>query len=248
MTAVYSILIAMAVVILLLGIVVVGLLRNHAEVLRRLDRLGVRLDDADRPDHQHDSTLALRSGPTTNGSASVSDLVGVTPEGEPATVSSSIGDDPLLLAFLSTSCTSCTNFWERFEAPASLIGRTRFRVAVVTLGPEEESPTRAIGLRRGTADVLMSSSAWSDYAVPGAPYFVVIDPRAGEVIGEGTAATFPALEEFLLDASNDREWDRARARDRTDADREMMIDHDLREAGISPNDPRLYHSPGEIDD
>ena len=246
MTAVYSIVIALSLAIIFLGVLVVGLLRSHAEVLKRLDRLGVRLDDPEL--HQHETTLAVRALTSDSvDSGEYKDVVGTTPEGDTVSVSPGLGEDPTLLAFLSTSCSSCTNFWEGFDAPVSVIGRTRFRVAVVTLGPDEESPTRAAGLRRGSVDVLMSSQAWDDYSVPGAPYFVLVAPAGGGVIGEGTASTFAALEEFLTDAGNDQDWDRSRSRDRTDADRERMVDRDLRSAGLEPNDPRLYHSPGDID-
>lgn len=245
MTAVYSIVIALSLVIMFLGVLVVGLLRSHAEVLKRLDRLGVRLDDPEL--HQHETTLAVRAAVSGSVDSVSQDVVGTTPEGDTVSVSPGLGEDPTLLAFLSTNCSSCTNFWEGFDAPVSVIGRTRFRVAVVTLGPDEESPTRAAGLRRGSVDVLMSSQAWDDYSVPGAPYFVLVAPDGGGVVGEGTASTFAALEEFLTDAGNDRDWDRSRLRDRTDADREKMVDRDLRSAGLEPNDPRLYHEPGDVD-
>jgi hypothetical protein len=93
----------------------------------------------------------------------------------------------------------------------------------------------------------MSSQAWEEYEVPGAPYFVVTDPELG-VVGEGSAETFEALLTFLHDSSNDRSWDQRFSDAESGPDRADRIDRDLRDAGIHPGDPRLHHNPGEIDD
>jgi hypothetical protein len=128
-------------------------------------------------------------------------------------------------------------FWEWITGPFVEVEGRRYRVIVATLGSDEESPTRASALKNGDTEVVMSSSAWADYEVPGAPYFALVDPAEGRVIGEGSAPTIDALESFLADSSGDREWDR---RDRTDRDRETVVDEELRQAGIHPGDPRLY--------
>ena len=39
----------------------------------------------------------------------------------------------------------------------------------------------------------MSTSAWADYEVPGAPFFVLVDGRRSRRIGEGIANTFPQV-------------------------------------------------------
>jgi len=244
-TGVYAIVIALGLVILFLGILVAGLLRSHAEILRKLDSLGAGVDAGDGAlGAQHQMTL----GPTRTVSRKAPDIAGINPDGEPVVVSASIGTDPLLIAFLSTTCSSCTMFWENLDRPERIFGERRHRILITTLGESEESPTRAQALTRGEADVVMSSQAWQDYEVPGAPYFVVVDPKQG-VIGEGSSSTFDALQQFLVDSTSDGRWDRGR-RDKyvADAERESRVDDELRRAGIDPGDPRLYPEPGELTD
>jgi len=238
MTGVYAVVIALAVVVVLLGILVVGLLRSHADILRRLESVGAGLDGS--PDRHGQITLTKRE------SAPVRErrVTGVTPDGDPLVASLSTGSDPTLVAFLSTTCSTCTPFWEGFESSLMHFGGHRHRVMVVTMGESEESPSRAQALAKPGVDVVMSSSAWSDFEVPGAPYFVLLEPATGRVIGEGSAMSFESLEEFLSDATNDRRWDLSRGVD--DHSEEGRIDADLRRAGILPGDPRLYPRRGDI--
>jgi hypothetical protein len=123
-------------------------------------------------------------------------------------------------------------------------GGHRHRVLVMTLGESEESPTRAQSLANPAVDVVMSSSGWSDFEVPGAPYFVLLEPGTSRIIGEGSAMTFESLEEFLSDATNDQKWDLDTS-NRLESE-ESRIDVELRRAGILPGDPRLYPARGDI--
>lgn len=244
MTAVWSVIIVLALAVALLGLLVVSLLRSHAEIIRRLDSLGVRLEEED-----HGTELTRVERAQTRDAAK--GIAGVTPEGEPVVVSPTVGTDPVLVAFLSTSCSSCTVFWEWIDGARLAVDDLRFRPIVVTLGAEEESPTRAQSLIHGSPDVVMSSEAWADYEVPGAPYFVLVDPGAGNVIGEGTAQSVESLQTFLVDSTGDKQWDEdQRWSDRTHQERERMVDDELRRAGIYPGDPRLYElsEPEEEDD
>jgi len=234
-TAMWSVIIALAIVVVFLSLLVVGLLRSHAEIIRRLDSLGVRLDSDEK------GTAPITLSATKATRSSVPGLAGVSPEGEPLVVSPVVGEEPVLLAFLSTTCSSCTLFWEWFTSPTVEVEGQTYRVIVATLGADEESPTRALSLKQGTVDVVMSSSSWQDYEVPGAPYFALIDPVEKVVVGEGTAPTVEALQGFLRDSTGDRAWDRSRrVVDRTDQDRERMVDEELKRAGIYPGDPSLY--------
>ncbi len=241
MTLEIGLVIALAVVVGLLGLLVVGLLRSHAEILRKLDSLGAGVE-VDGGGHSHEGQLTLSAGPR-GAEGATPDLVGVNPNGEPVAVSTSVGTEPLLVAFLSTTCSSCTVFWENLDGSERYFGGIRHRVVIATLGANEESPTRAQSMVRGQADVVMTSQGWADFEVPGAPYFAVIDPERG-IVGEGSATTYQALEEFLVDSTNDSKWDRRRAqKDRTGMERESRIDEELRAAGIEPGDPRLYPDP-----
>lgn len=242
MTGIYLTVVGLALIVGLLGMLVVGLLRTQAELIRRLDSLGIRLDD-----ENSGAPITLSRHP--ENAASPTEIVGTTASGEPVVKSLSVGTDPILVAFLSTTCNSCAEFWNAFDTDELKIHAARYRVVTVTLGPNEESPTRAKSLMKGDAEVVMSSEAWTQFEVPGAPYFAVVDPTQGSIIGEGTAGDMNALSTFLSDASGDRRWDKERTRDRTDADREQTVDEELKRAGLYPGDPRLHHGDeiGEAD-
>jgi hypothetical protein len=234
MTASFAFIIGLAVIVAFLGLLLVSLLRTQAEILRRLDSLGIRLDD-----DESSAPIALSSRSAAR--TSTSEISGVNPSGEPVVKSLQIGQDPVLVAFLSTTCTSCSEFWQAFDSDSMVFHNARYRVLVVTLGPSEESPTRANKLSMGDVDVVMSSEAWASFEVPGAPYFAVVESGTRQVIGEGSAADMSALATFLGDAAGDRRWDQSNLKDRTDADRERIIDEELNRAGLHPGDPRLYH-------
>ena len=246
---VYSALIAQSVVIVLLAVLVVGLLRSHAETLRTLDRLGAGGDPNELSPalrHSHDGGIP-QPGPELAVDRPAPDLVGVDPSGEVVAMSTSTRTGPMLLAFLSTSCSSCTPFWESFVQDRMAINDRLIRTVAVTLGPEEESPTRA-GKMSASATIIMSSQAWRDYSVPGAPYFVLIDTVTGRVLGEGSAAQPAQLASLVADSTADQAWDLERERKaRADLEREARIDTELMRAGIKPGDPQLYPAAGEID-
>ena len=78
----------------------------------------------------------------------------------------------------------------------------------------------------------MSSEAWKDYAVPGSPYFVLIE--GGAVAGEGVATTWQALSSLVTDAIEEqREAEGA-------SERHGRIDERLAAAGIGPDHPSLF--------
>jgi len=240
MTAVYAIVIGLAVSVFFLGVLVVGLLRSHADILRRLESLGAGLEGKQDHDHGSQITLTRKETAPVRGRS----IGGVTPDGEPVVLSLGAGADPTLVAFLSTTCSTCTPFWEGLQSSLMHFGGHRHRVVIVTLGESEESPTRALSLAKPEVDVVMSSAGWSDFEVPGAPYFLLLEAGTGRVIGEGSAMTFESLEEFLTDATNDQNWDLSTSRGAISE--EGRIDADLRRAGILPGDPRLYPEKGDI--
>jgi hypothetical protein len=232
-----------SVVLALLIALVVGLLRTHAEVLRRLHELGAGIyDTAPRPESRTDAAdLAGRVAdgvaaprPDTAPRTDVVDIVGVTPRGSAVSVAVG-GDDRLtLLAFLSSGCTTCGDFWRawREDEPMPLAGRGQPRIVIVTKGPENEHLSAVATLAPANASTVMSSAAWSDYSVPASPYFVLVDGHAG-VIGEGSAATFAQLRGVLERALSDRGSIDLR-------DDPNRIDAELRRAGIGPGHHSLY--------
>src|SRR5438067_2729986 len=85
---------AEGVAVILLGLLVAGLLRSHAEILRRLHELEGNAPASDLPGARE---------PTT-GSDVGHDLEGVTPRGDPIVVTVRHDGNDTLLAFLTSGC------------------------------------------------------------------------------------------------------------------------------------------------
>jgi hypothetical protein len=146
-----------------------------------------------------------------------------------------------LLAFLSSSCLSCREFWTAFAQPDLAVPGSA-RVIVVTKGAEAESPPAIRALAPPNVTTVMSSAAWVDYKVPGAPYFVLVDGEAQAVVGEGTGGTWEQVTNLFGQALTD-------AADRRGAANGVSrIDRDLRAAGIAPGHPSLWPEPTAPED
>lgn len=233
---------ALTAVVALLTLLVAGLLRSHAEILRRLHALergggqpvelpirpGVPRPPEDRPGFVSAADLA--------GRGLGDDAVSITVRGV---------RHHTLLAFLSSACATCEGFWRAlgardFALPAGV------RLVVVTQGPEHESITALRALAPPGIPLVMSSQAWVDYGVPGSPYFVFVDGAAGRVRGEGTGVSWEQVRRLLAEAIGDaavlgvagHTLDLA-----DDARREARIDAELLAAGIHPGHPSLYEPP-----
>jgi len=219
---------AETVVLVLLVVLVAGLLRSHADILRALHSLGARVGD---PDEAGSTARTSGSGarlpdPTrSRAGRRAPDLVGVTPDGE--TVGIGLGGADTLVAFLSSGCGTCAGFWQslgqgahRDIAPADVV--------VVTRDPAEESTSALLRLAPNGVRVVMSSAAWEAFSVPGSPYFVYVDGGTGAVTGEGTAARWDQLVSLCS---------QARADGRPGNNR---VDDELMAAGIYPGHPSLY--------
>jgi hypothetical protein len=234
----------LAVVVVLLGVLVAGLLRSHAEILRALHELGVGLD----PDAQPAARPVEQPRPP-RPDRRAADVAGVTPRGDAVSISVVGADHPTLLAFLTSGCSTCAGFWSAFADPRRLRVPGDARLVAVTKGPEGDSPGRLTKFAPPDVPVVMSTEAWDAYDVPVAPYFVYVDGPSGTVVGEGASATWEhlcgMLEQALADAgmaSGPRPRRRARH-----ADRVTRVDDTLRQAGIEPGDPSLYpESDGDL--
>ncbi|HEY2771171.1 MAG TPA: hypothetical protein VGI87_11400 [Solirubrobacteraceae bacterium] len=198
------------VLLVLLIVLVAGLLRSHAELLRRVGAADGDSGRASAPP----PTPRRKPGEAAPG------LIGDTPTGDPVSLSFEGGAaGPTLLAFLSTGCSTCAGFWDEFDDQALPGG---IRTVIVTKGSGREQPARVRELAPARVPVLMSSAAWGEYGVPGAPYFVLVD---GSVQGEGVATTWSALSSLVGDAI---------------ADGRAGVDETLAAAGIGPDHPSLY--------
>jgi hypothetical protein len=218
------------VLLALLVLLVAGLLRSHAEILRRLGPPSREGEDSGSGDGQ-DARLPTpaRRATTREGN----DIVGVTLEREPVKIGFGDSYPPTLLAFLTSGCTVCESFWKGLRdgrRPPELPGE--IRVVAVTKDPTHESPSRLRSLSSRGTSVVMSSAAWSDYGVPAAPYFVYLE--GARILGEGSANGWTQISSLVRDAIEDLEAARGgEARTRG-------IDRVLAASGIEPGHPSLY--------
>lgn len=272
-----AVVVLLAVVVALLGVLVIGLLRSHAEILRRLHELGAGVyDERDEPEtpgasdspgttggrrRQRNAPVELRDHPdirTREGVAEprpldtpAHDLVGTTPDGRVKAVGVVGVEHTTLLAFLSSGCGTCADFWRAFATgEADELPGYDTRLVVVTKGVEEESPAAVAQLAPTNHVTLMSSQAFADYGVPVSPYFILVDGPEGRIIGEGAAATWSQVINLMRQAASDatlapggtrRARTGRRGGGRLDGRaREARADEELLRAGITPGHPSLY--------
>jgi hypothetical protein len=226
--------IVIAVLLVVALVYIVALLRSHADILRRLAALeegaGSR---AAAPVPEPDLSPVGGGEVTTAGPIS-----GTTLRGDSVTLSFGPGSPVTLIAFLTSGCTSCAPLWAGLHQARDLASLAQ-RVAVVTHDATRESPTRLERLAPPGTDVIMSSAAWTDYAVPGSPHFVLTD-GAGGMLGRGSALSWSQLETMVADARADAR--RAADPARTTAERAERSQNALASAGIGPGHPSLYPS------
>jgi hypothetical protein len=193
------------VLLVLLVVLVAALLRSHAEILRRLGPEG---SDARRLPDPPTGTRADTAAPELAGTTLTGDAVKLAFHGTPT-----------LLAFLSSGCTSCGAFWEKLgdSRPAP-----ELHTVIVTRGADREQVAKLGRLAPDAVPVVMSSQAWEDYAVPGTPYFVLVED--GAIHGEGVATTWSALASLVGDAIEDQRG----------------LDERLAAAGVGPEHPSLF--------
>jgi len=77
-----------------------------------------------------------------------------------------------LVAFLTSSCAPCQALWAGLAAGSQTPAGTH--LAIVTPDPATESRRAIVALAPAGADVVMSSRAWFDYGVAGAPWFALV--------------------------------------------------------------------------
>ena len=219
------------VVIVLLAVLVGGLLKSHAEILRQLHALGVDEDGSV-------ATSASMTRPKTTGfeKAPSSNLIGVGTNGDPVTISLEQGRGNTLVAFLSSTCSSCQIFWSElsgnFDLPAP-----DTRTVIVTKGPDSESPSKVASLAPPGLPLVMSTDSWDTFRVPMTPYFMLVTGD-GNVAGEGAASSWSHLIGLLRQSVADASPVTMSTEDRT-----QFTDMQLGSSGIKPGDESLYQNP-----
>lgn len=235
----------LAVVNAVLAVIVVSLLRSHADILKALHDAGVRPDD-----HATFSRSSGRdSGRVPNEGTALAaialDITGESPTGDALSIS--LAASPrTLLAFLSSGCLTCQDLWTTIDSEGQpSLRKLGARLVVVGKSPSEESPAVLADLEATSAPTVLSSEAWAHFGVPVSPYFVLVDGRERRVLGEGAGRSWAQvvrlLEQALADAGE--EPTQRSTTDRrsflTGRDRERRADRALLDAGIEPGDPRL---------
>lgn len=223
------------IVILLLAVLVAGLLRSHAEILRRLHELGAG------DDHVTTVPLSPTRRPRALSTAPTEAITGVTPGGATVSVALAGSRGYTLLAFLSSGCGTCKTFWAEFATPGHNSPRDDIRTVIVTKSAMDESLSDLERLAPPDPLTVMSTEAWDHFAVPFTPYFALVDTERGAVVGDGAAAGWQQLvglvDRALGDAIELGDLHRPTSRRLSDSDEE------LRRAGIAPGDPVLYQRP-----
>ena len=260
-----ALVVALTLAVGLLGLLVAGLLRSHADILRRLHALGAGLESTGAGeaalgvgqsghDSRHDAEFGVRDGVVAprDGTTRASDITGATPVDEAVGIAVVGAPHDTLVAFLSSGCLTCAGFWSALADPRlELPGGTR--LVIVTRGEEAESPSALRELAPPGVAVVMSTQTWQAYEVPGSPYFVHVEGPTGRVLGEGTASGWPQVAQLLRQADRDgRDGAGRRRRPRVAAElagpgggahREARADAELLAAGITPGHPSLYPAP-----
>ena len=187
--------------LVLLTVLVTALVRSNVALHRRIDlleRAQARRERRDAPQAAPvpSAALPVRDGDDPDELSDVIDIEGVSPDGLPVSVSLEDSANPHLLAFLSSTCTTCIGFWERFRAGALQSVSPGTDVTVVPKDPAVEDVARVRELAAGgDLRVVLSSPAWDDYEVPASPYFLLVD--GSSIVTEGAARSWDDLIRML---------------------------------------------------
>ncbi len=235
--------VALVVMVALLGVLVAGLLRSHAEILRALHELGLREDGTFSADRDHLPPTRPGVPQPRPSSTPGTDVTGVKPDGSPRQIAVVGVEHTTLLAFMSTGCSTCGTFWAELGRRRNLeLPGHDTRLVIVTKGPEAESISRLTDLAPAQWPLVMSTSAWDRYEVPVSPYFIMVDGPSGSVVGEGSGTSWRQVQSLLTQALGDAKLYETPGRNspRDATAREESADAELRAAGIEPGDASLY--------
>jgi hypothetical protein len=178
-------LIAQTIAIGVLAMLVVGLLRAHATVLKLLHDNGMSSEEG-TPSASHQTAIRSTSTPAF-------DVAGPRLSGGAVSLSVVGAPHSTLLVFLSSGCASCQVIWKELADPELRILGRETRLIALTKDPEGENESRLKMLAPDDVVVVQSTQIWEQYQVPVTPYFVLIDGPSGAVQGEGTASSWSQM-------------------------------------------------------
>jgi hypothetical protein len=258
-----TVVIAEGVAIVLLGVLVLGLLRSHALILKALHELGAGLElEREAGTGVTTATTGGKPGPvpveletgvvqaTRKDSATAHDISGTDLDRVEQQVTVTTPGSRTLLAFLTSGCSVCQTFWDEFQGPVDVPGDGDLRIIAKGSAEESISSLRTLA---GDRDVVQSSGAWVDYDIPGSPYFVYVE--GGVVTGEGSATTWAQVRDLMAQGVADNDEARAAAGrtgpgllvgadlGRGELDSLPRMDAELLAAGVGPGDASLYRAP-----
>ncbi len=207
-TALTAIVAVETIVLALMALLLVGLLRSHAEILRRLPEDDASRDEDESERRDDDIGVAPNGaaipahlpGPRA-ASTPVVDIAGATLDGGQLSIAPAKTDT--LLAFLSSGCLTCRTFWDGLQADRREPLPDDARLVIVVKDRDFESPSRLQELAPPDVPVVMSSQAWEDYGVTMSPYFLFVGAWSGTVRSEGAASTWQQVRSLLADAIAD---------------------------------------------
>jgi hypothetical protein len=238
------------VLIVVLGVFVVALLRSHAEIVRRL----ALIERGESAGAESQESAASRLSTVPADGERPSPIVGRTLAGDSVKVDLAAVSGVTLLAFLTSGCSACEPLWRELgEGATAPCGG---RLLVIAKDLAEESPARLQGLVPRGRELLLSTQAWSDYAVPASPHFVLVDCDAESIVGRGSAGSWGQIvaiaEQALADvelASNVvREGERPGRPSLSTSGRAERAERALATSGIGPGHPSLYPAGAEGDE
>ncbi|MHB8691291.1 MAG: hypothetical protein ACYDHH_08590 [Solirubrobacteraceae bacterium] len=215
---------------------IVALLRSHADILRRLTVLEDSAAEAPRGARSDGVGAGVGVGGVV-----ASDIRGAKLDGKPRVVPLGAGSEPTLLAFLTSGCGTCAQFWGDLRDP-ELVRTLAARVVIVARDARRESPARLRELAPPGVELIVADEAWSDYAVPSSPHFVLCDGDGG-IAGRGSAGSWAQLMTLVRDAQADAA--EALAGARTTGSRAARAELALARAGITAGHPSLYPHESE---
>jgi hypothetical protein len=193
MTAIVTVeTLVLALVILLLA----GLLRSHAELLRVVTHLEGLLGTPSEP-------AAAELAASTASLDRAPDLIGDTLQRGRYRIPLTPSSKNTLIAFLSSGCSTCGDFWREFRESADLRLPAHVQLVIVAKDRMYEAVSQLRKVAPEGIPMLLSSQAWTDYHVPVSPYFVYVDGATGRIHGSGSAETWDQAISLLADAVED---------------------------------------------